>query len=181
MRGSARIVGLVIVMLAACTGDHAAPQATATVVDPAAAIAVRLVVVTGCPVAQSYGATWTRLTTEFGSRGVDFAVVVAEPRVDAERATTWATTYGYGTRVAPDPSLTEAARLGATHSPQAIVSDRQGQVVYRGRVDDAWTALRRRRAAPSERTLEDAINAALRGEPPPKVSTPVVGCLLERR
>ncbi len=181
MMRRAFLVGFAAVIFSACAGEGAAPLASATVVDSPTPIAVRLFVVTGCPVAQSYGATWMRLLSDFGPRGVDFAVVVAEPRVDAEQARTWATTYGYGTRIDLDPSLTEASRLGATHSPQAIVSDRRGQVVYRGRVDDVWTALRRRRAAPSERTLEEAINAMLRGEPPTKSSTPVVGCLLERR
>lgn len=181
MMRSACIAVVVSAIFSACASRGGAPTMSETTPDAPTPVAVRLFVVTGCPIAQSYGATWTRLVSEFGSRGADFAVVVAEPRVDAERARTWATTYGYGTRVEVDPALGEAARLGATHSPQAIVSDRDGNVVYRGRIDDVWTALRRRRAAPSEHSLEDAITAVLLGEPPPKSSTPVVGCLLERR
>jgi hypothetical protein len=79
------------------------------------------------------------------------------PRADA-----WARTYGFPSEPRLDPELLEAARIEATQSPQAIVSDSSGNVVYRGRIDDRWTALRRQRAAPNERSLEAAISSGPR-------------------
>jgi hypothetical protein len=75
-----------------------------------------------------------------------------------------------------DPHQHLARAVGATKTPEAVVL--AGSQVYRGRIDDQWSALGARAQVASHHDLRDAVAAALAGRPAAVASTPVVGCLL---
>jgi len=59
------------------------------------------------------------------------------------------------------------------------VIDADGALAYRGRIDDTYPELGRRRLQPTEHTLADAVTAVLEGRPVAAARTEAVGCLFE--
>lgn len=72
-----------------------------------------------------------------------------------------------------------ARRFKPTHVPEAFVLNTDGQVVYRGRIDNTYADLGRRRPEPTENDLADAVADIVNGRPVLKNRTTPVGCLLE--
>jgi hypothetical protein len=61
-------------------------------------------------------------------------------------------------------------------TPEAAVFDRQHQLVYHGRIDNLYEDIGRSRPAATTHELQDAIQAALRGQDPLVKTAPAVGC-----
>ena len=72
-----------------------------------------------------------------------------------------------------------ARRLKPAHVPEAFVLDGEGNLRYRGRIDDTYPELGRRRLEATDDTLADAVNAVLDGNPVAQPQTEAVGCFYE--
>jgi hypothetical protein len=62
--------------------------------------------------------------------------------------------------------------------PEAVVLSPQGRILYRGRIDDRYTADGIRREVPTSRDLEAALTAVVAGKQPPVARTKAFGCPL---
>jgi hypothetical protein len=80
-----------------------------------------------------------------------------------------------------DPDQRVARQAGVSVTPEAVVLLPDGQVVYRGRIDDRYSPDGRRRPAALAHELEDAIKAVLRDELPVVALTKPFGCPLVPR
>jgi hypothetical protein len=78
-----------------------------------------------------------------------------------------------------DASGELAAQLKPTHVPEAFVLDETLQLAYRGRIDDIYPQIGKRRQQASEHNLQDAILALADGKPVEVNVTKPVGCLFE--
>jgi hypothetical protein len=73
-----------------------------------------------------------------------------------------------------------ARRLKPVHVPEAVVLNADGFIAYQGRIDDTFPELgRRRRQAPTENTLANAVTALCESKPISAPRTESVGCLYE--
>jgi mono/diheme cytochrome c family protein len=70
-----------------------------------------------------------------------------------------------------------AKKLGARVTPQVVVTDVRGRILYRGRIDDRSPAPGIYRA-PSKHDLRDALDALLSGKPAPAFETRATGCAI---
>ena len=68
---------------------------------------------------------------------------------------------------------------GVEVTPEAVVLAKDGEVLYRGRIDDRWVDLGTRRPRATRHDLEEAIEAILAGRPPPPAPGRAVGCYIE--
>jgi hypothetical protein len=59
------------------------------------------------------------------------------------------------------------------------VLGKKGQILYRGRIDDLYVALGKKRAAVTERNLRDALDALAAGKAVRKSETKAIGCLIQ--
>jgi hypothetical protein len=78
-----------------------------------------------------------------------------------------------------DASGELADALKPSHTPEAFVIDRDGEVAYRGRIDDLYADLDKRRVAATHHDLAEAIAAVVAGRPVEAARTDAVGCLFE--
>ena len=69
-------------------------------------------------------------------------------------------------------------RVGASVTPEAVVLGARGNVVYRGRIDDRYTAFDQVRPQPTRNDLANAIEAALAGRPSDPSATEAIGCFI---
>ena len=80
-----------------------------------------------------------------------------------------------------DKAQTLTKTLGATVTPEFILTDTAGTILYRGRINDAWNAPGRRNNRSVSRDAEWAIAKALRGEAIPQPWPEAVGCAITFR
>lgn len=136
-----------------------------------------LFVSTDCPIANSYAPELRALAAEYEPRGIRLYVVHADRALAPARAREHATAYELPGTILLDPDHRLVRALGARTTPEAFVVTHDG-AVYRGRIDDAWEDLGRRRRVVRTRDLRAALDELLAGRP---VSVPVtepVGCVI---
>jgi thiol-disulfide isomerase/thioredoxin len=137
---------------------------------------VLLFLTTDCPIANSYAPEIKALLKDFAGRPVRFYAVHVDPDLTAEAARQHAKDYGLTLPVLLDAKHLLVAATGATRTPEAVVVLADGSVAYRGRIDDRYPALGKKRQAPSRRDLRDALTAVLAGKAVATPRTQAVGC-----
>jgi hypothetical protein len=70
---------------------------------------------------------------------------------------------------------------GAEVTPEAVVLDRKSVVRYRGRIDDLYAALGKKRARVTRHDLRDALDSIAAGKRVKQKETKAIGCLIEPR
>jgi thiol-disulfide isomerase/thioredoxin len=137
---------------------------------------VLLFIAPECPISNGYAPEITRISTAYEPKGVAFYGVHADPRVSADTAREHASEYGYEFPVLLDADQTLAHRVGATVTPEAVVLNRAGNVVYAGRIDNTYYGFGRRRETPTKRELRDALDDLIDGRPVATSAAPAIGC-----
>ncbi len=67
---------------------------------------------------------------------------------------------------------------GATITPEAVVVDPHGRVLYRGRIDDRYVSLGLERPVATRRDLDEALTDITAGKAPRQATTLAVGCFI---
>jgi peroxiredoxin len=133
---------------------------------------------TECPVSNGYVPTLNELRTKFADR-VEFFGVVSDPSVTRTQAAKHFAEYKATFPLLFDASGLLATALKPSHVPQAFVLNRDGRLVYRGAIDNAWEAIGRRRPKAEKHYFADALTAAVDGKAVAVAETTPVGCLFE--
>ena len=133
---------------------------------------------TDCPIANSYHPTLRRLQVEFAEARFDFAMVHADADLKMEAARKHKSEYEITWPVVLDPGNKIARRVSAKVTPEAIILDPNGQVLYRGRIDDRHQDYGRKRPEPSTNDLQVALKAISQGKPAPTAETKPIGCVI---
>ena len=69
---------------------------------------------------------------------------------------------------------------GAKVTPEAVVVDSTGKIVYRGRINNFYEDFGKPRRVVTEHDLRDALKAVLAGKPAPKPRGECVGCFIPK-
>jgi len=146
---------------------------------PSGAASVLFFVTTDCPISNGYAPEIQRLCAAYGRRGVECLLLYEDARLSPDAARTHRAAYGLaGVAAAIDGDRAIATAAGATITPEAVVIDRRGALEYRGRIDDLYVALGRRRPAPTSHDLQEAIDAVLAGRSAAPSRTTALGCYI---
>lgn len=137
-----------------------------------------LFVQTDCPISNRYAPTLARLHARFAPQGVTFYLVYPDRREDAAAIRQHGREYGLPGLALRDVQHTLVKRVGATATPEAVVLGVRGNVVYRGRIDDRYTAFDQVRPQPTRSDLANALEAALAGRSPDPSATEAIGCFI---
>ncbi len=133
---------------------------------------------TDCPVANSYQPELRKLANKFSASKLQMVMVHGNPQTTIEQARKHQQDYQVDWPVVLDADQRIAMMLKAKNIPEAFLLDANGTVLYRGRIDDQYAALGKKRPTPSEHNLSDAITAFLNGQPIPQKETKAVGCVI---
>jgi peroxiredoxin len=140
--------------------------------------AVLIFLGTDCPVSNSYVPAINELAETFAAKGAAVYGIYPDPNLKPGEAAEHAKEYALRTTMLLDPRQTAASALGVTKVPEAVVLSPSGQVLYRGRIDDRWSADGKRRERATKQELTSAIDAALAGKKPDPALTTPFGCPL---
>jgi hypothetical protein len=141
-------------------------------------VLVLVFVLPDCPIGNSYIPELNRLHQALAGRGAKIVFVHADSQVSADRAREHAREYKVEAPVVLDPRHTWVKRAGATVAPEAAVFSRAGELLYRGRIDNRYAGLGKRRMVVTEHDLTDALEAIVAGRPVKQTRTEAVGCLI---
>lgn len=90
------------------------------------------------------------------------------------------TGFGVQFELKDDPKLKLVKRLDATVTPQCILLDEGGNVLYNGALDNKYEVLGRAKPTASINYLDQAIDQFMNGDEIELSSTKPIGCLIER-
>ncbi len=145
--------------------------------DPRGAKAVVLFfLTTDCPIANYYTSEISTIVKDHAGKGVRFYVVHVDPDLTPEEARKHAEAYRLTCPVLIDAKHCLVKATGATVTPEAAVLTPDGKLAYRGRIDDTYAELGKRRVAPTRRDLRDALAAILAGRAVLQPRTMALGC-----
>jgi len=142
---------------------------------------VLIFITVDCPVANQYSPQIRDLVAAHRDQPVRFYLVHVDPDVTAEEARKHAEKYGHICPVIRDPQHVLVQRTGVEFTPEAAVIDRSGDIVYRGRINNWYGEVGRKRPlGPTRHDLQDAIAAVLQGRRVEVRRTQAVGCNIPR-
>ena len=76
---------------------------------------------------------------------------------------------------------TKKEALGARVTPEVVVYDEcNGEILYKGRIDDSYARVGKRKRVTSTSELKDVLEAISHNRPVPVPSTEAVGCLISK-
>lgn len=132
-----------------------------------------------CPIATQYIPELNRLAEKWAEPTVQFFGVLSQRTLTRRQAEKFVADYKIQFPVLFDASSELALRLRPERVPEAFVLSPAGSIVYRGRIDDQWAGLGKRRTQVTTHDLSDALANVLAGEKVAVPRTEVVGCLFE--
>jgi hypothetical protein len=170
-----------ILLLAICTAAAASPPTPAPTTQASAAMKATVIIfiATDCPIANSYAPEINRIIAEYSPQGLSFKIVYCDADATADAVAKHAKDYGYTCPIALDPKHELASRLHATVTPEAVVlSARDDQPLYRGRIDDRFADIGKKRYEATTHDLRDALEAIVHDRAIEHPVTQAVGCEL---
>lgn len=138
---------------------------------------------TTCPISRGYLPLLGRLWEAAHRRDVMIVGVVTDAGLADAALQAFVSDYEIAFPIvderSPAVGVSLRNRLSPTHVPEAFVIDSGGRLCYRGRIDDRYADVGRRRAEVRHRDLVRAITRVLGGPTAGLERTTPVGCLVE--
>lgn len=129
-----------------------------------------------CPVANRSVPELNRLHQEFSARGFSVHGVYVDISANAEQLRAHAADYELRFPVWQDKERFLVRFTGARVTPEAVIVDNGGNILYSGRVDDRFGGFGQSRPAPVRRDLAEAMEALAAGSDKPVSGQPGFGC-----
>ncbi|UUO04746.1 redoxin domain-containing protein [Blastopirellula sp. J2-11] len=140
------------------------------------------VFVTGeCPISRGYFPLLGRLDKQWNTpeSKVSLRAVWADVTDTPAEIRQFAKEFSIDLPILVDRDGQLGQRFQTKFVPEAFVLDADGKLVYRGRIDDMYREIGRKRPEASENTLADAVAAVVAGLPVKAAVTEAVGCFYE--
>jgi len=132
-----------------------------------------------CPISREFVPELNRLAASAKEQGLKFYGILFEPGLKREAAVKFQQDFKVEFPLLFDASGEVASVLQPTHVPEAFVLNTASQVVYRGRIDNRYGDLGKKRPEPTTRDLADAIAAVASGNAVAEAKTKPIGCPVE--
>ncbi|MCC7126867.1 MAG: redoxin domain-containing protein [Acidobacteria bacterium] len=140
--------------------------------------AVLVFVTTDCPISNRYAPEVKRLAREYADAGVRTWLVYPVPGDTPEKIKAHAAAFDLDLPIVRDTARALVNRTGVTVTPEVAVYTAEGEMAYRGRIDDRYVAFGVDRPRPTTRDLEESLAAIAHGGPITPRTTRAIGCFL---
>jgi len=130
-----------------------------------------------CPVSNSYAPEINRICASHTNFA--FYIVQVDPDLTPAAAREHAKQYDLHAPVLLDPRHHLVKLAGVTVTPEAVVIGKDGQVLYRGRIDDLYAGLGTKRGAAKQHDLIEALDAISAGKTVKLKETKAIGCVIQ--
>jgi AhpC/TSA family len=130
-----------------------------------------------CPISNGYAPEINRICASHTNFA--FYIVQVDSDLTPAVAKEHARKYDLRPPVLLDPQHRLVKLAKATVTPEVVVLGKHGEVLYRGRIDDQYPALGKKRAVATKHDLCDALDSITAGRPVKKSETKAIGCLIQ--
>ena len=138
-------------------------------------------IATDCPISNGYAPEIQRICTGFAQQGVRCTLVYEDEGITPAAVQAHRAEYRYrNVDTLIDDRRAIARHAGATVTPEAVVLDRQGEIKYRGRIDNFYAALGKPRQRATTHEFRDALAAVVAGRKVERPRTDALGCYITR-
>ena len=131
-----------------------------------------------CPVSRHYTLTLKELHTEYASEKLEFIGVFPNRLSTPATIAAFKEKYALPFTCIGDSSHTWVNRLGATITPEVVVADTSHTAIYRGRIDNTFASLGKRRRIVTAHDLADVLKALKDEKTPAFRQTQAIGCII---
>lgn len=133
-----------------------------------------------CLISQYYTNELTRLYNRYGREHVGFVGYFPSPTTGPEEIAAFADQFKLAFPMFPDPDKAWTKKFAITITPEVSVLDhRTGHTIYKGRIDDSYVRVGKRKLHPQTHDLEDLIKAwQVNQTPDSLVETEAIGCFI---
>ena len=131
-----------------------------------------------CPMCQYYSLTLRELHDTYAKQGIQFVGLFpfSDSRLDKIQA--FKEKYQFPFELKLDENQALARLFEARITPEVVLTNAEGEIKYRGRIDNAYDRPGRRRRVITQHELKDAMDAILAGRDPEISRTQAVGCFI---
>lgn len=128
-----------------------------------------------CPTSNNFGPEMKAIEGDFADEFA-FRYLHSDSSVKAADILQHASMMGFESPVLDDTAQVVAKKLGAKITPEVIVLDTAGTVLYKGRINDLYLGPTKRQREVKTNDLRDALAAIKAGTPVATPRTEAVGC-----
>lgn len=132
-----------------------------------------------CPLCENYSATLKTLRSEVDPTRVAFIGIFSGEWYSREEITGFLARYQPPVTPILDPAYQLQQHFSATVTPEVVVTNREGEVMYQGKIDNWIVSLGKKRTVVNQYYLRDALRSLLSGEQPVISNTEPIGCFIE--
>ena len=133
-----------------------------------------------CKISQFFTPELSRLHEKYNAQHVGFVGIFPNKTTGPEQIRWFGQEFKLSFALLPDYDKSLTKKLGITITPEAAVWDhRSGRMIYRGRIDDSYVRVGKRKIHPQNHDLEDIIQDwTLNQVPEMLVKTQAIGCFI---
>lgn len=133
---------------------------------------------TTCPICQKTTLTLKELKSKYEPQGISFQLIFPSRYDTKQKIKKFEKLYQIPFPFSMDHQKQITGQLNATVTPQAILTDSIGNILYSGKIDNWFENIGQRRTIITEHYLDDAISSYLKGEEIKIKKTEPVGCII---
>ena len=136
-----------------------------------------------CPICQSVTLELKSLYATYHPQGVDFIGLFPSPSLStAETRDRFEKKYSIPFPLLADVDQKMTAKFAASATPQVfVVRTRDHSVLYKGRIDNSFESIGRRRQVVTQHYLQKALENILQNKPADPMVTEPVGCFISKK
>ncbi len=132
-----------------------------------------------CKICQNYTLKWQELHKTFSNDSIRFVGVFPNFSSKPKKIKAFKEKYQIPFDFVHDYFKTLTLRFGATVTPEVVVfNHREGKVLYKGRTDNTYFRVGKRRTITTTSELQDALEAITNGNPVAIPETTSIGCFI---
>jgi thiol-disulfide isomerase/thioredoxin len=131
-----------------------------------------------CPLCRNYTKVLNELAHQYQGKLTLYGIVPGKT-VTAADLQQFSSTYHLAFPLLRDPAKKLTNLIHATITPEAILMNKEGKILYSGLIDNWVIDLGKQRAAPTQQYLKDAVDTCLSGRSVVITRTKAIGCFID--
>ena len=131
-----------------------------------------------CPIANTLQPELKAIHQRYQKAAVQFYLVYCAPELDVSSCRQHVEDYSVEMPAIMDRGQRLGLQTGAKVTPEVVMVKRDGQVAYRGMINNLYVGYGKKRRSATEHYLNDACAAILEGKQPPVTATKPIGCFI---
>lgn len=132
-----------------------------------------------CLISQYYTLSLRQLNEEFSNEHLQFVGLFPNYSSKPEKIKDFKEKYKILFPLKTDYEKIKASQFGATITPEVVVfNETQNEILYKGRIDDAYARVGKRKQVTSTSELKDALTAISNNFPVEVKQTTAIGCFI---